>query len=222
LAWLKETKLGRKIPTEPHDRALLGASVGSFVNLLYAVFHGAMGVLDRSYWFLFLCVYYAISGMMRCLLVLYARKYGAAGFQKRGHRVVRASGVLLILLSLCLGGVVDLSLARQSTAYPEIIMITIATYTFCGIGLAIARAVRARKMPSMLLAAYRSIGYANLAASVFTMQRSMLVSFEPMEATSMRLFNLLTGIAVCLFVFVCGIVLLRRPEQASQCNIGGE
>ena len=66
----------------------------------------------------------------------------------------------------------------KSFRYDSILMITIATYTFYKITMAVVRAVKQRHDPSPLLAAIRSIGYAEVAASVLTMQRSMLVSFE--------------------------------------------
>jgi len=124
---------------------------------------------------------------------------------------MKLSGVLLVALGFVLVAVLYISLAQNiAVKHGEIIMITIAAYTFYKITMAIVRAARQRKNSSPLLSVIRSIGYAEAAASVFTLQRSMLVSFGEMERGKMRLMNTLTGAAVCLFVFALGVVMIVK------------
>ena len=114
---------------------------------------------------------------------------------------MRMSGILLSALSFVLAVIVYISLSQNIAAkHSEIIMITIATYTFYKITIAIIRAVKQHKNPSPFLKTLRSIRYAEVAASVLTLQRSMLVSFGPMGNEQARLRNALTGAAVCLLV----------------------
>ena len=75
---------------------------------------------------------------------------------------------------------------------------------------AAVRAVRQRRDPSLLLKTIRSIGYAEAAASVLTLQRSMLVSFGSMDVGTAHLMNSATGAAVCLFVLALGISMILR------------
>ncbi len=104
----------------------------------------------------------------------------------------------------------------KSFRYDSILMITIATYTFYKITMAVVRAVKQRHDPSPLLAAIRSIGYAEVAASVLTMQRSMLVSFEGMAEEKIHLMNSLTGAVVCLFVLVLGIAMIIKSTKRKE------
>ena len=76
--------------------------------------------------------------------------------------------------------------------------------------MAVSRAVKQRKTPSPLLAVIRSIGYAEVAASVLTLQRSMLVSFGAMGKDNIHLMNALTGAAVCVFVLALGAGMARK------------
>ena len=46
------------------------------------------------------------------------------------------------------------------------------------------------------------------AASVLTLQRSMLVSFGAMNARERDLMDLLTGAAVCLFILILGVLMM--------------
>lgn len=59
----------------------------------------------------------------------------------------------------------------------------------------------------------RTIGYADVAVSVLTLQRSMLASFGEMEEIKAHTMNALTGAVVCLFVFLLGIGLMYREKK---------
>ena len=73
--------------------------------------------------------------------------------------------------------------------------------------------MRGRRYPLPLHGVIRGIGYAETAASVLTLQRSMLVSFEGMGEADIRTMNLLTGGGVCLFVFALGVGMLKKGKR---------
>jgi len=98
-------------------------------------------------------------------------------------------------------------------------MITIAAYTFFKIIMAIVKAVKQHKNPSPLLAVIRNIGYAEAAASILTLQRSMLVSFGTMDNTEAHIMNILTGSAVCLYVLIIGMYLLLKRKNRTKTAI---
>lgn len=208
---LAKTELGRRIVGEQRFRMVLTAALGFLLNLLYALHHGVLGVIGMSVWFITMCAYYTVLGTMRLSAVLCERRGGAAASDDTEYFVMKLSGVLLVLLSLVLAAVNYISLSQNITAkYGEITMITIAAYTFYKITMAVIRAVRQRKNPSPLLAVIRTISYAEVAASVLTLQRSMLVSFGEIDSAKVRLMNALTGAGICLFVLMLGIFMTIR------------
>lgn len=208
---IETTKIGKRIVGDPRYRIVLTAALGFSVNLLYALYHGALGVVSRSLWFITMCAYYAILSTMRFSAVLCERKNYATDPLDTEYFVMKLSGILLALLSFVLAGVIYLSLAKNiGTKYDPVIMITIATYTFYKITMAILRAVKQRETPSPLLAVIRNIGYADVAASVLTLQRSMLASFGNMSSSDAHLMNILTGAGVCSFVFLLGVITTRK------------
>lgn len=208
---LEKTELGRRIVGEQRFRMVLTAALGFLLNLLYALYHGMLGVIGMSVWFITMCAYYTVLGTMRLSAVLCERRGGAAASDDTEYFVMKLSGVLLVLLSLVLAAVNYISLSQNITAkYGEITMITIAAYTFYKITMAVIRAVRQRKNPSPLLAVIRTISYAEVAASVLTLQRSMLVSFGAIDSAKVRLMNALTGAGICLFVLMLGIFMTIR------------
>lgn len=215
----EKTTFGRRIVHERRYRMVLSAAFGFCLNLLYALYHGVLGIYSQSIWFLSMFAYYVILGAMRFSAVLCERKNSGAASAGIEYFVLKLSGILLTVLSFVLSGVIYLSLSQNiATKYDSILMITIATYTFYKITMAVIRAVKQRHDPSPLLAAIRSIGYAEVAASVLTLQRSMLVSFEGMTEENARLMNALTGAAVCLFVLVLGITMIIKSTKRKELS----
>lgn len=215
----EKTTFGRRIVHERRYRMVLSAAFGFCLNLLYALYHGVLGIYSQSIWFLSMFAYYVILGAVRFSAVLCERKNSGAASAGIEYFVLKLSGILLTVLSFVLSGVIYLSLSQNiATKYDSILMITIATYTFYKITMAVIRAVKQRHDPSPLLAAIRSIGYAEVAASVLTLQRSMLVSFEGMTEENARLMNALTGAAVCLFVLVLGITMIIKSTKRKELS----
>ena len=121
----------------------------------------------------------------------------------------KITGVLLVVLSVCIIGVNIMSAVKdRGTAFHEIVMITIATYTFTKITIAIVGMVKAKKSPSPVQKTLRNISLADACVSIYSMQRSMLVSFPGMKAGDIQLFNILTGAAVFIVVLFLGINLI--------------
>ena len=87
-------------------------------------------------------------------------------------------------------------------------MVTIATYTFTKITIAIIGMVKVKRSASSVLKALRNISLADACVSIYTMQRSMLVSFPGMEASEILLLNIFTGTAVWIVVLILGINLI--------------
>ena len=151
--------------------------------------------------------YYSVLAITRFSVLQMKRKssdkYDTAFFARR------ITGVLLVVLSFCIVGVNILSaVTDRGTAFHEITMITIATYTFLKITVAIVGMVKATRSASPVQKTLRNISLADACVSVYTMQRSMLVSFPGMEATGIALLNIFTGTAVWIVVLLLGINLI--------------
>ncbi len=210
---VSKTALGKRVINDARYRVIFTATISLFFNLSYAVYHGILGLLSYSWWFIALWGYYTILGMTRFYVVLYERKNKPTPSIDTEYFVMMVSGFLLLVLGCTLAGVNYMSLTDSiATKYDEITMITIATYTFCKITMSIVRVVKQRHNLSPLLATIRRIGYAEVAVSVLTMQRSMLVSFGEMDASKIYLMNALTGAGVYLFINILGIVMMKESR----------
>ena len=184
-------------------------------NVVYAVGNCAVGFAGYSWWFITVGVYYAVLATTRFSVLQIRRK--ARHSRDTDTFVKRITGILLIVLSFCLIGVNILSVIKErGTQFHPIIMIAIATYTFTKITIAIIGLAKTRKKASSITRTLRNISFADAVVSVYTLQRSMLVTFPGMAPNEIQLFNILTGIATYLTVLLLGINLTggKKVEMA--------
>ena len=188
------------------------------VNMAYSIYNITLGMKTRSWWFVTMGVYYLVLGIMR-FAVLRTRKNTG----KRNMKVF--TGVMLMLTAIPLAGMVILSsLKDRGVVHHEIVMITIALYTFVKITLAIINLVKIRSgKVSVTINTLRYISFADAAVSICSLQRSMLVSFGDMSEGDIRIFNIVVGSVVCFIVFLLGIGLLgiKFDKKVNYLNVAG-
>lgn len=213
--YIPKTKIGKQLHENKRDRIVFFACCGLMVNILYAFYHGILGLISQSVWLITLCAYYGILGIMRFSTMMFERR------NRRQNRntelcIMKFCGAFLIVLAVVLSGSVYLSLTRDiAVSYPETMMITIAAYTFYKITLAVINVIKTKKEHSPLLSTIRSIACADAAASVLSLQRSMLASFEGKSAGEIYAMNGLTGAAVFFFIVLLGIsMLIKKPKRS--------
>ncbi len=193
-----------------NERVLKLALLSFLINVSYGIYNCVLGFTTYSWWFITLSAYYIVLSVMRFAL-LHIKKRDDTLFAKK------FTGIMLMVLSFTLIGTVILSVVRdRGTKYHEIVMITIALYAFTKIVLSIINLCKASKSNSHIIITLRNVSFSDALVSIFSLQRSMLVSFPGMAEGDIRLFNILTGSAVCILVFLSGLNLLdiRRINMA--------
>lgn len=173
------------------------------INIAYSIYNIVLGTTTESWWFVTMGVYYSVLSIMR-FAVLSTRK------KKVKTNLKVFTGIMLMLTALPLAGMVILtSFKDRGVVHHEIVMITIALYTFTKITLAIINLVNSKKKKhSVTTSTLNHISFADAAVSISALQRSMLVSFGDMPENDIRIFNIVVGSVVCLLVFLLGLGLL--------------
>ena len=124
ISLLVRTKTGRRAVSSRRFRTILSAAVAFVFNLLYALYHGVLGVMNRSLWFIATCAFYGILATMRFSSVLCGRRGCAPPTDDTEAFVMRLSGVLLAVLSFVLMAVNYISLSQNlAVRHGEIVMI---------------------------------------------------------------------------------------------------
>lgn len=187
------------------DRTLKLALVSLLFNMVYSAYHIIFGITTHSWWLFTIGIYYAILSIVRFVVLRHKGKK---------HFVIRFTGIMLMVLSLSLVGTVILAFVKdRGTEFPLIVMLAIAVYAFTKITLATTKWIKARKSKSVKLITLRNISFADAFVSIFSLQRSMLVSFEGMSEIEIRIMNVATGSAVCIIVFLLGLNLVQQKRR---------
>ena len=183
------------------------------INIAYSIYNIVLGTTTESWWFVTMGVYYSALSLMR-FAVLRTRKNKAKRYLKT------FTGIMLMMTAIPLAGMVILtSFKDRGVVHHEIVMITIALYTFIKITLAIINLVNSKKKKrSVTISTLNHISFADAAVSISALQRSMLVSFGDMPESDIRIFNIVVGSVVCFIVFLLGLGLLGIHTKQKQQN----
>lgn len=206
----RSTDFGYRYLNDSRFRVVFSAIMSFCVNIIYALYNGWLSVSLRSWWFAAFGIYYMLLSIMRFIAVTHERRSKG----KTEFYVMKTSGILLVVLSFVLASTVYMAAnSDNAQKHHEIIMITIATYTFTKLTLAIINAVKAGKTNSPLLITIRNISCADAAASILLLQRSMFASFSGTPGTDIFVMNICTGTAVFLFVLILGTSMIRAQSK---------
>lgn len=219
LTAVKKYPLCRRFLEDYEFRTFLTTLPVFLINVAYTIYNGVLGIVSRSAWFITMAVYYSLLGIMRFRAVNTQKKISLMkdpeAIRRKEAAVLKTNGILLLFLNLALSGVVLLTIATGTAKrYSEIIVISIAAYTFYKIVMAVMNMVKVRKMRSPLLLAVRNIGAADALASLLTLQTTMLASFQSDSSLNADWMNAVTGFAVCILISATGISMIRYPYKA--------
>ncbi len=200
------------------ERTFVFAFPGFIVNCLFAVFNIFIGIRQVSAWYISLAVYYMILGIMRFRFLYFEfigrRKKNKAATELREWRLFHQCGLLLILMSIVLGGMVILMVNKGAgKEYPDYIIYVVAIYTFAKMITATVNMVKARKYKSPQIIGVRNIGYADALVSILSLQTAMFAMFGQGDVTLRTRMNGITGACVCLMVIFIGITMVCSYTQ---------
>ncbi len=196
-------------------RTGLAVMMGILVNVAIALYNGVVAAVADSAWLGTLCAYYLILGIMRaCWIAQHLEETGLVWekcmIKKTSERKIwKYYGIMFIIMSFVLGGAVILLIDLEGgKSYPGYTIYVAAVYAFTKIGLAIWNTILAGRKKEQSWIIIRSIGLADAAVSILSLQTAMFASFSVREETFVSMMNGITGTVVSLITLVTGIVYL--------------
>lgn len=137
--------------------------------------------------------------------------------KKKECLLMKRVGITLLFLPIALSGTVILTIKQhRMKSYDTIVMLTITTYTFYKITVAVIGLIKVRKQHSTLLLSIRNINIANAAMSVLPMQSSMIASFDRNEGMDFHLSTIFTGSGICLIFLWLGITMIINSQRKNK------
>ena len=232
----QSNKIANMLIKDARLRTVLTTLPGMGLNLIYAVFNGIVGIVNHSAWCGSLSAYYILLCVMRLLSVSYAGKIYSEKrkwkklqsnqkdeqkkdnsikmYTLRSWRVYHNCGIMLSVTSIALGGAVIMLVSGEGgKTYPGVLIYAVAAYTFYKLIVAVRNVIVARKRDSALLRTLRNISYADALVSMLSLQTALFAAFGQDSEELIPLMNALTGTAVCLMIFILGILMVYKSKR---------
>lgn len=185
------------------------------INLIFASYNLILGIFTNSMWFLNVGAYYIILSIMRISVIRFSSKN-----RKNEFFIMKFIGIILFILALVLCFTVYMSIKHEgATKHHEIVMITIALYAFTKLTLAIIGFVKSRKIPLPSHKTLQSIAFTDSIVSIYSLQRSMLVTFQGMTKSDIVLMNTLSGTGMCIIVICIGLNLIIGGNRMAKSKL---
>lgn len=201
------------------SRDILKTSLALLYNAAYALFNLVLAWSYQSKWYLMMAMFFFPLCIMRFLLLMELKKNGEDDCRLS---ILHASGAIMLFLVLVMASIVYVTSIRQVTeGHGEIVMITIATYTFTKLGFAIVRTIKDRKNSRLSSRSIRDISYSELAASMLSLQRTMIISFGNENHEWAHMMNIISGSAACLFIAAIGISMISYGRDKDEIENRG-
>lgn len=199
------------------QQIMIFTMVSLVINLSYSMYNALLGIMQKSVWFITMGIYYAILSIMRIIAVRGEYKQDKKAQMPKEISIMRTTGIMLFLLTFTLTGSICLSLRYDlAKSYGTITMITIATYTFSKIVIAVINLGKAKKQDSPLIITIRNISISDALVSMLSMQMSMFATFGKEEAGKSHIMNVITGAVVCFCIVLIGLSMVHNSKKMNK------
>lgn len=200
-------------------RTLVFASFSFCANAFFAITKGITGWYSSSVWLISLSVYYLLLCILKFHLLRNSRKIQRESEtyhqQELEWKAYRTSGVLLIVLTIVLEGILVLIVKKgEIFTYNSNLIIAVAVYDFYSLSSSIVYMLKTRKKHSPTIVSIKSINFATSLVAMLSLQTSMFAVYGAKDAKNIeRSLNLLTGSIVCVCVLFLGIWMVYKSKK---------
>ncbi|MCM1060317.1 MAG: hypothetical protein NC452_08480 [Eubacterium sp.] len=197
-------------------RARISLYGGLGINLFYAIFKCATGVIFRSAWLWAIGIYYVMLSAIRFTLLKNVRITDKKehGTERKIHeyKSARMCGIMMFALNIAMGGMtVQMIWQNRYYEYKGYIIYISALYAFYSLIMAIVNLVKFSKRNNAILSAAKILALAGALMSMFALQTAMFSAFGGGEELQ-RLMNTITGGAVLLITAGMAVFMIIRAN----------
>lgn len=190
---------------------------GLLITLVFAMFKIILGFVYKSSWFFAMAGYNVILSLMRFVIIYRSQKKGLSEYEerKRGLQSYRVCGWLVMILNIAVSVIIFMVIVQKETIhYNMIAAIGLAAFTFYCFTRAVMNMIKYRKGTNLVYAAVKRIDMVKAIVSVFTLQVTMLTTFEGKgETINVEQLNIFTGIIVIIAINTIGAMMLYRVKR---------
>ena len=204
----------KKIKENTEFRIKLFLFISLIFNFGYAVFLFVVSQVYFSKWFFMMSIYYALLSTARIFIFFETNHKNPL---RKKILIMRACGYFLLLLNVVVSVMVFLLIYTVPYArYHEIIVITLATYTFSALTIAIVNIVRYLKKNNHVYSCVKVVSLISASVSMLTLTNTMLATFgSENELLRSIILPILSGV-IAIFIIVCAILMIKKANNDLQ------
>lgn len=200
----------QRIKKDNRYRIKLFLRVSFILNIVYSAFLLIISQVYLSKWFLAVSFYYALLAIVRVFLFT---RIKSEKTEREKIKTIRVCGYFLFLINGAISVMMFLLIReRQTVTYHEITVITLATYTFSALTVAIVSSIKFLREKDRLYACVKIISLVSANVSIVTLTNTMLATFgEGDFALRSIILPLISGF-VAVFIIVSAIIMIRKAN----------
>ena len=201
----------KKIKDNIEFRIKLFFLISLIFNFGYAIFLFVVSQVYFSKWFFVMSLYYTLLSTARIFIFF---EINPKNSLRKKILIMRACGYFLLLLNLVVSVMIFLLIYTAPYAkYHEIIVITLAAYTFSALTIAIVNIVRYLKKNEYVYSCVKVISLISASVSMLTLTNTMLATFgSDNECLRSIILPILSGV-VAIFIIVCAILMIKKANN---------
>ncbi len=201
----------KRIKSDTHFRIKLLLCLSLSFNLAYSVFLFAVSQLQDEKWFFVMSIYYALLSIARGVLFMQIKPEKKL---RSKLKTMRVCGCFLLLINLAVSTLIFLLVFRNySVKHHEITVITLATYTFSTLTLAIIGSVKYVKRKETVYSCVKFISLISASVSILTLANTMLATFGENTEKLRSIILPLLSIAVSVFIVATSVFMIRQANS---------
>lgn len=183
----------------------------SFVfNFAYSIFLFVISQIYSSKWFFTTALYYGLLSVVRIFIFLQLTR------KKRlisKIKIMRACGYYLFFINLVFSIMIFLLIyGNHHVKHHEITVITLATYTFYSLTVAIINSIKYLRKNAYLHSCAKMINLISASVSIVTLTNTMLSTFGENNVSLRNIILPLLCVAVSVFIIACAIFMIRKAN----------
>ena len=215
----QQIKLLRKKWSENYSfKTLISSTTSLCVTILFALYHGFLGLALSSIWHGSICVCYLLLVAIRGIVLLTEYKIKSKSEeekQRQRQKIFYATSAPLFLLNLALILPISLMVLLQKPInIGKIPAIAMAAYTTCKITMAIIH-MRKRQVRHVLIRELRTINLIDALVSILTLQNTLImVNASPGEENSMLTLSAISSAAIYLLIIGITVRLFLKGKTS--------
>ncbi len=177
-------------------------------NIIYTIFLCVASLIYHSEWFLIMSIYYASLSVARVFLCAKISKDKLTRI-----KTMRAYGNFLFLINLLVSILMFILIyKKQPIKYHEITVITLATYTFYALTVAIVNGIKYLRKNDHVYLCVKVTSLVSASVSIVTLTNTMLATFGENNQALRSIILPFIGGLVSIFIIVTAVFLIKKSN----------